>query len=156
MRSLTVFPGALLLWAFLLASAVGAQETGTGEAIGYVKTVQGEAFVMRSAERIAAEPGTAVYRSDVLETGADGALGLTLKDSTRLSMGASTELTLSRFEFVPSQNRLGFVARITRGTLLYVSGVIAKLSADAVSVETPVATIAVRGTRFLVKVEDQR
>jgi hypothetical protein len=152
MRSLTIFLVAL----FLAGSAASAQENAAGEPIGYVKTVQGEAFVVRGAARIAAEPGTAVYRSDVLETGADSALGLTLKDSTRLSMGASTELTLSRFEFVPSQNQLGFVARITRGTLLYVSGVIAKLSADAVSVETPVATIAVRGTRFLVKVEDQR
>jgi hypothetical protein len=149
MRSLMVF----LVLLFVGGGAARAQES---EPIGYVKTVEGEAFVVRGAERIAAEPGTAVYRSDVLETGADGAIGLTLKDSTRLSMGASTELTLSRFEFVPSQNQLGFVARITRGTLLYVSGVIAKLSADAVSVETPVATIAVRGTRFLVKVEDQR
>lgn len=148
MRSLIVFLLALLV----SGGAVHAQD---GEAIGYVKTVEGEAFVLRGSERTAAEPGTAVYRSDVLETGADGSLGLTLKDSTRLSMGPSTELTLSRFDFVPSENQLGFVARITRGTLLYVSGVIAKLSADTVSVETPVATIAVRGTRFVVRVEDQ-
>lgn len=35
----------------------------------------------------------------------------------------------------------------------YISGVIAKLSPDAVKVRTPVATVAVRGTRFLAKVE---
>lgn len=147
MRLLTCFLLALLL----ASSAASAQES---QAIGYVKTVEGEAFVQRGDERIAAAPGTAVYRNDMLATGAQGALGLTLKDSTRLSLGPSSELTLSRFEFVPSENRLGFVARLTRGTLLYISGVIAKLSADAVSVETPVATIAVRGTRFLVKAED--
>jgi len=148
MRPLIVFLLALLL----SGAAAQAQEGGP---IGYVKTVEGEAFVLRGGERMPAEPGTAVFRSDMLQTGAGGALGLTLMDSTRLSMGPSSELTLSRFEFVPSENRLGFVGRITRGTLLYVSGVIAKLSADAVSVETPVATIAVRGTRFAVRVEEQ-
>ena len=142
----------LLLPVLLLASvAASAQDA---EAIGYVKTVDGEAFVRRGEARIAAAPGTAVYCDDVLMTGEQSALGLTLKDSTRLSLGPSSELTLRRFEFAPSENRLGFVARLTRGTLLYISGVIAKLSADAVSVETPVATIAVRGTRFLVKAED--
>ena len=147
MRLLTVLLPMLLL-------AAGAASAQGVTAIGYVKTIEGEAFVQRGDERIAAAPGTAVYRNDVLVTGAEGALGLTLKDSTRLSLGPSSELTLSRFEFEPSDNRLGFVARLTRGTLLYISGVIAKLSADAVSVETPVATIAVRGTRFLVKAED--
>ena len=37
--------------------------------------------------------------------------------------------------------------------LLYVSGVIAKLSPDSVKVRTPVATVAVRGTRFLADVK---
>lgn len=144
--------GWILFLAVLLAASAPAAAQDE-DAIGYVKTVEGEAYVQRGETRIALEPGAAVYRSDALETGRDGAIGLTLKDSTRLSMGGSSELILSRFEFEPSENRLGFVARLTRGTLLYISGVIAKLSAESVSVETPVATIAVRGTRFLVRVE---
>jgi hypothetical protein len=135
----------------LITTGASAQE---GDVIGYVKTVSGEAYVQRGDVRVPAEAGTPVYRGDVLHTGAPGALGVTLKDSTRLSLGSDSELTLRQFAFVPSENELGFVARLTRGTLLYVSGVIAKLSADAVSVETPVATIAVRGTRFLVRVEE--
>jgi hypothetical protein len=135
----------------LITTGASAQE---GDVIGYVKTVSGEAYVQRGDVRVPAEAGTPVHRGDVLHTGAPGALGVTLKDSTRLSLGSDSELTLRQFAFVPSENELGFVARLTRGTLLYVSGVIAKLSADAVSVETPVATIAVRGTRFLVRVEE--
>lgn len=149
MRSLPCFLAALLLITASLGA--GAQED---DVIGYVKTVSGEAYVLRGDARTTAEPGTALYRGDVLRTGAPGALGVTLKDSTRLSLGARSELTLQQFAFVPSENELGFVARLAHGTLLYVSGVIAKLSADAVSVETPVATIAVRGTRFLVRVEE--
>ena len=143
----------LVLAALLLASMPAAAQDE--DAIGYVKTVEGDAYVLRGEARIRLEPGAPVYRNDALRTGEDGAVGLTLKDSTRLSMGNSTELVLSRFEFVPSENQLGFVARLTRGTLLYISGVIAKLSAESISLETPVATIAVRGTRFLVRVEGE-
>lgn len=148
MRPLTCLLAALML---LAATAAPAQES---EPIGYVKTVTGEASIDRGGDQVAATPGAPVYRNDRLITGADGTLGVTLKDSTRLSLGRSSELTLAEFAFVPSENELGFVARLTRGTLLYVSGIIAKLSADSVAVETPVATIAVRGTRFLVRVEE--
>ncbi len=148
MRPLTCLLAALML---LAAAAASAQES---EPIGYVKTVSGEATIERDGSRAAAVPGAPVYRNDRLATGDDGTLGVTLTDSTRLSLGRNSELTLAHFEFVPSQNELGFVARLTRGTLLYVSGIIAKLSADSVAVETPVATIAVRGTRFLVRVEE--
>jgi hypothetical protein len=148
MRPLTLLLAALML---LAAPAAWAQDD---EAIGYVKTVSGEAAIERGGSQLAATPGTPVYREDILRTGADGTLGVTLKDSTRLSLGGNSELALREYAFVPSDNQLGFVARLTRGTLLYVSGIIAKLSADSVAVETPVATIAVRGTRFLVRVEE--
>ena len=149
MRSLTCFLAMLLL-----AMAAGPAAAQEDDVIGYVKTVSGEASIQRDDARARAEAGAPVYRGDVLRTGPDGALGVTLKDSTRLSLGGGSELTLQEFAFVPSENELGFVARLARGSLLYISGVIAKLSADAVSVETPVATIAVRGTRFLVRVEE--
>ena len=148
MRPLIRLMAALML---LAAPAAWAQDD---EAIGYVKTASGEASIERGGSQLAATPGAPVYRRDILRTGADGTLGVTLKDSTRLSLGGNSELALQAFAFVPSDNQLGFVARLTRGTLLYVSGIIAKLSADSVAVETPVATIAVRGTRFLVRVEE--
>jgi hypothetical protein len=44
-------------------------------------------------------------------------------------------------------------ATISKGTLQYVSGVIAKLKPDAVAVRTPTGVIGVRGTRFVVMVE---
>lgn len=149
MRSLTGFLAILLL-----AMAAGPAAAQEGDIIGYVKTASGEASIERGGTPTPAEAGAPLHRSDVLRTGPDGTLGITLKDSTRLSLGGGSELTLQEFDFVPSENQLGFAARLARGSLLYISGVIAKLSADAVSVETPVATIAVRGTRFLVRVEE--
>ena len=43
---------------------------------------------------------------------------------------------------------------MTRSSLNYVSGVIEKLKPDAVTVGTPTGIIGVRGTQFLLKVEE--
>ena len=46
-----------------------------------------------------------------------------------------------------------FGSKLTKGTLNYVSGAIAKISPEAVAVKTPTGTIGVRGTQFVVKVD---
>src|SRR3546814_12878252 len=99
MRSLTCFLAMLLL-----AMAAGPAAAQEGDVIGYVKTVSGEASVQRGDTSAPAEAGAPVYRGDVLRTGPDGALGVTLKDSTRLSLGGGSELTLQEFAFLPSAN----------------------------------------------------
>jgi hypothetical protein len=47
------------------------------------------------------------------------------------------------------------VLSIARGMVAYVSGHIARLSADSVRVETPNAVIGVRGTRLAIYVPDR-
>jgi len=46
-------------------------------------------------------------------------------------------------------------ATMAKGTLAYLSGAIAKIKPDAVSVKTPTGTIGVRGTHFVLKVEEE-
>src|SRR3546814_7714864 len=89
--------------------------------------------------------GQPIYVEDVVETEA-GSLGLTFKDGTRLSIGPHSRMQFTTFEFAPAEGRLAFVIDFFHGTLLYVSGAIAKLSPDSVRLHTPVATVAVRGT----------
>ncbi len=89
----------------------------------------------------------------MLRTGADGRLGVVLRDDTRVSLGPETEIRIDRFLFAPAQGQLALVLKMVRGVAAYVSGKIAKLSPDAVRVETPVAIVGVRGTRFAAKVE---
>jgi hypothetical protein len=126
---------------------------GATDTIGLVKTVGGTATVVTGSTRVAAAIGTPVHQDDVIETGADGAVGVTFKDNTTMSIGPDTKLVLDEFVFAPEQEKYGFRTRMVQGTLYYVSGTIAKLSPDAVSVATPVGTIGIRGTRFLVKVD---
>ena len=97
-------------------------------------------------------PGRYVFEADSLRTGADGRLGITLKDDTRVSLGPSSEVRLDRFAYAPADGRFGFVLRIVRGVVAYVSGRIAKLSPDSIRLETPAAIVGVRGTTLAIRV----
>jgi hypothetical protein len=122
--------------------------------IGYVKTVSGEASVTTAKSRVAAQLGTPLFMGSHLKTGHKSSLGITFKDDTVMSFGADTELTVDEYLYAPSQGKLKLAATLGKGSLNYVSGVIAKLQPDAVTVTTPTGTIGVRGTQFVVKVED--
>ena len=121
--------------------------------IGYVKTVSGEASVTTGKSRIAAHLGTPLFMGSQLQTGHKSTLGVTFKDDTVMSFGPDTELTVDEYLYAPNQGKLKLAASITKGSLNYVSGVIAKLQHDAVTVKTPSGTIGVRGTQFVVSVE---
>ena len=125
---------------------------GADEVIGHTKIVNGRVAVLRDGVETVVKGGDELFRKDVLITGEDGSAGLTFKDNSRLSLGANSRLTFREFRFEPGKNNLSFISELAHGTLQYISGVIAKLAPDAVFVVTPVATIAVRGTRFLVSI----
>lgn len=137
----------------LVALPLLAQSQTTTESVGYVKTVTGEAWISNAGERIKAVPGTAVLIGSQLTTGAASAMGVTFKDNTVMSIGPKTELTVDEFLYAPAKGQLSLSARLGMGTLNYISGVIAKLKPEAVTVKTPAGIIGVRGTQFVAKVE---
>ena len=141
-----------LLIAGLLTLAPVGQAQELIEPIGYIMKVQGEATVTSRGQTIDAALGQAVILGAVLRTGAQGSMGLTLSDNTVLSFGPNSEFAVDEYAFEPAREELRLSARITRGTLNFISGVIAKLRPEAVELKTPTGTIGVRGTHFLVKV----
>lgn len=122
--------------------------------IGYVKTISDQTVIDKADGAVKAVLGSAVKTGDVFKTDENGAVGLTLKDNTMLSIGPNTELKIEAYHFEPQQDKLELSASLVKGTLHYISGVIAKLKPEAVTLKTPTGVIAVRGTRFLVKVEE--
>ncbi len=138
-----------LICALLFASNVWADELP----IGYVKNITGDASITTNGDIIKARIGTPIYKNSVLNTRAKSSMGITLKDATVISLGPETEFAIDDYAYAPAQNKLKFGSRITKGSLNYVSGIIAKLQPDAVKVTTPSGTIGVRGTQFAVKVK---
>ncbi|HBX43226.1 MAG TPA: hypothetical protein DEH27_05300 [Deltaproteobacteria bacterium] len=122
------------------------------QAIGVVKTSAGTATISRGGQILPAAVGTKLLAADTLATGADGSMGVILRDNSTLSIGPETNLIIQEFLFSPAEGKLGLLVRITRGTMAYISGLIGKSAPGSARFETPVATIGIRGTRFAVKV----
>jgi len=61
---------------------------------------------------------------------------------------------VNEFAFSPGEGKMSIVTRLLKGSAVYLSGIIARLSPESVRFETPVANIGIRGTMFAVKVED--
>lgn len=123
------------------------------EKVGTVKTVSGDAWVITGGQSVKAQVGTNVLLGSQLKTAKAASMGVTFKDNTLMSFGPDTELTVDEYLFAPAQGQFKLGARLDKGSLNYLSGVIAKLKPEAVTVKTPTGTIGVRGTQFLVNVQ---
>jgi ferric-dicitrate binding protein FerR (iron transport regulator) len=67
---------------------------------------------VRAGAVLFAQAGQLVYEADALRTGADGRLGVTLKDDTRVSIGPGSEMRVDWFLYVPAEGRLGLVLSV--------------------------------------------
>jgi hypothetical protein len=138
----------------LAALCISNPVTADDAVIGYIKTISEQTTISESAGPIKGSLGSPIHVGNVIKTDENGSAGLTLKDNTILSIGPNTELKIEGYQFEPQQDKLQLNANLLKGTLHYISGVIAKLKPEAVTVKTPTGVIAVRGTRFLVKIEE--
>ena len=144
----------LILTLAVLRSVSAHADTDT---IGYVKTLAGTATVTPAGDSAARPASIAmpIHEQDRVETAPNGQIGITFRDDTRIALGPNSRLDLTRFVFRPAEKEYGFVLRLAYGTLQYLSGLTAKLAPDAMAIETPGSTIAVRGTRLLIRAENR-
>ncbi len=128
---------------------------GQDETVGSVRKVEGQAFLVRAGQSQPADASQKLLLGDKLVTGADGSVGVLLRDDTSISLGPDSEVSIDEFMFAPVEGKLALGAKVAKGTAAFLTGKIAKLKPEAVRVETPTATIGVRGTRFLVQAQGQ-
>ena len=142
MRRTVLFIIVLCLWAVPALSA---------DLVGSVKTLQGEAWIVRGGQQLPAGVGDEVKQNDLLKTG-DGSMGVLFHDDTSIALGPRTEILIDEFVFDPAAKNTGFSAEMLKGTALFVTGQIAKIEPESFKVRTPMSTIGIRGTKFLLTV----
>lgn len=140
---------AILFAAVCFSSVCIAQD----EHVAIVKNVSGSVEVLRSGTSVTATPGMQLLRSDRIVTGEESRAGMVFIDGTRITVGASTEIEVSKYLFDPRQAKYDFSLYVKKGTAIYSSGKLGKLAPDAVNLKTPRATVGIRGTRFVVTVD---
>lgn len=139
-------------WSVLLLLAAAGLALAA-DPVGVVRKSSGSVSVVRSGKGVPASVGMKLLPGDTVETGGDGSVGILLRDDSRLSLGPDSSFALTSFRFSPREGKFALAARLTRGTLEYFSGLIGKLAPDSVRFDTPVSTIGIRGTHFIVKSE---
>jgi len=139
---------------FILSSIGGkVLPAAASPVIATVHKVSGTAAIVRQGQTISATAGLDIWENDTLRTGPDGSIGIVFNDESRLSLGPESVLVIDNFVFAPKQRKFSIVLRMVRGTAAYLSGLITKLAPDSAHFETPTASIGIRGTKFVVKVE---
>ncbi|MEG3753370.1 FecR family protein [Psychromonas arctica] len=139
----------VILTIFLSCSSAFAES----DFIGTIKAVQGNVFIQVGSTIFDAKPNDKLYEGYLIETEDDSSIGLVFIDGTQLSIGPSSQVIINRYLFSPKQKNYLFDVMIQNGSAIYSSGKLGELSPESIKVQTPEATIGVRGTKFLVEVD---
>lgn len=91
-----------------------------------------------------------VELNEFIETVPDGALEIALIDQTNLSMGGGSKMLLDELVFDPKTRDGSSAIKFAAGTFYWVTGKIA--TKDRIAIDTPTATIGIRGTEFSLKI----
>lgn len=94
--------------------------------------------------------GDVVYRERIRTT-ASGSLQVLFVDTTTLTVGPNSDLTIDQFVFDPGAGSGTFIASLAKGSLRFVGG---KISHTAgATIKTPVATMGIRGGVTFIAVD---
>tara|TARA_B110000211_G_scaffold74967_1_gene87544 strand:+ start:33861 stop:34994 length:1134 start_codon:yes stop_codon:yes gene_type:complete len=121
--------------------------------IAQLKGKEGGAAIERDNSEISAEKGTGIQMDDTAVT-ANSAMTINFIDETRVDITEHSRLIIDDFVYDPSTGKGSLGLKASLGTIRYASGQIAKNSRQRVRIRTPSATIGVRGTDFIMVVDE--
>jgi hypothetical protein len=112
--------------------------------VGKVTKVQNQAQIGGAAAGV----GTPVNMNDQLLTGANARMEVTFVDGTKLTLGENAKVVVDRFVYNPAKGTGTVALDASRGALRLATGKVNKMPNRNVTVSTPYAALAVRGTEF--------
>lgn len=137
----------------ICANALGAGKVSAQEApteIGTAIVVKREVVATLGNDKRDLAEGGRVHHLELLETGADSEAELRLDDQTKLALGPNAGMRLDEFVIGKSDGVTTISMNFLKGTFRFITGSQKK---EAYRLETPSATIGVRGTVFDVYVD---
>jgi hypothetical protein len=122
-------------------------------AVGKVTEQNGPTEIIRDKKSIASAVNTGVEMNDTVVT-AKAKAKLTFEDNTTVNITEQSKLVIDDFVYDPKKGSGKLAMKVVMGTARYASGQIAKNNPQSVNVQTPTATVAVRGTDFSMTVDE--
>lgn len=123
--------------------------------IGSISDARGGGTIKRAAKVTPAGRGSAIEKNDTVSTNSQGRFKITFTDATTVNITENSRLVIDDFVYDGSNKSKGKIGlKLALGTARYTSGGIAHGNPRGVGVRTPTATIAVRGTDFVMSVDE--
>lgn len=143
------------IWKYVLTTSLFSLSLNAFAGIGTItEQVNTPASITRSKATVSGTKGTGVEMNDAINT-AKGKVGITFADDTRVEVNENSKLVIDDFVYDPKSTKGGKLAmKFASGTVKYASGAIAHNDPSKVAINTPSATIGVRGTDFTATVDD--
>ena len=114
---------------------------------------KGNAAIERGNDSIDAESGVGIKMLDTAVT-ANSSMRIDFIDDTRVDITKHSRLIIDDFVYDPNTGTGSLGLKASLGTVRYASGQIAKNSRQRVRIRTPSATIGVRGTDFVMVIDE--
>jgi hypothetical protein len=121
--------------------------------IGTVTEQTGPTEIVRNKRSLPSQRGSSLEMNDTVITARSRA-ELTFEDKTNVKITEQSKLIIDDFVYDPRQGTGKLAMKVALGTARYASGQIAKTNPQNVAVQTPTATVAVRGTDFSMTVDE--
>jgi hypothetical protein len=122
-------------------------------AVGKVTEQTGPTEIVRNKKSIPSSLNSGVEMNDTIVT-AKAKAKLTFEDNTTVNITEQSKLVIDDFVYDPKKGSGKIAMKVVLGTARYASGQIAKNNPQQVNVQTPTATVAVRGTDFSMTVDE--
>jgi len=120
---------------------------------GKIVSLTGPTQITRSDSRIVGAVDTGIEMMDTVET-LQSRTGILFNDDTKVSVTEHSKLKIDSFVYDPATGKGKIGLKAVLGTVRYASGRIAHNNRDNVNVQTPTASVAVRGTDFSMTVDE--
>ncbi|HEY2211850.1 MAG TPA: VCBS domain-containing protein, partial [Bradyrhizobium sp.] len=124
--------------------------SGAAKTIGTVVKLTGSATAIRNGVAVELGIGENVFKGDVVQSGSDSALGISFIDGTAFSLSSNARMVLNDMVYDPSGSSNRSLLSLVQGTISFIAGDTAK--SGNMRVDTPVATMGIRGTAVLVEI----
>jgi hypothetical protein len=113
----------------------------------------GTATAIRNGVSIILNNGDDVKKGDVVQSGSDSRVGITFIDGTVFGLSSNARMVLNEMVYDPNGSNNSSLLSLVAGTISFVAGETAKHG--DMKVDTPVATMGIRGTAVLVEIDFQ-
>ncbi len=125
----------------------------SGEAIGQVVSVNQRAVAIDHAnQQRPLAVSDHIYPGDAITTAENSRVSIRMLDNAEIHLQPTSRLMLERYQYNPDTQRGNAVLTLVKGGFGTTSGLLGTHQPDAVTVNTAVATVGIRGTQFALRV----